>query len=98
MNAALYSTTNEPCPHTLCEHIGNELMKCKHCGSIEPVVIATIRVKASDYKALQELFTDVRALMQADSHDAFQQLLDKLGGRVGIQPTHWRFRDPGTGG
>lgn len=74
------------CAHTLCEHIGNGQMKCRHCGSIEPVVVATVRVKAEDYEALQKLYTDVRALMQAQTATGVQAGMKALGEAVGIPP------------
>lgn len=77
---------NQTCPHTLCEHLGDGKMQCKHCGSIEPMIVSTIRVREEDYRQLQALYTQVRCLMQAESVEVFDASLSVLGSKVGIEP------------
>lgn len=83
----------EPCPHTLCEHIGDGKVRCQRCGAVEPMIQATIRVKAEDYAALQRLYTQCRALMQAQSATAFNDAVDAISNVVGIKP---RLKLPGV--
>ena len=80
------SELKEPCPHTLCEHLGEGKMRCQRCGAIEPMVVTTMRVKAEDYEQLQRLFRLSRSLMQAQHIEVFNSTLEQIGELVGISP------------